>query len=180
MRATRLLEAQHAQVAALIDQLVRRTTGRNRRVRELADALAAHMLVEEEILYPVARTIQKKVIDHAVEEHDIIAIAMQRLLATHRNDPRFEVRAELLRTLLQHHVAIEENAVFPTLEQLLLQPQMEALGRQVEERFNQVIVAGSQQILSLRATRITCPPPGTLVTAGEMAGRGRRRGRRVR
>lgn len=173
MRATRLLESQHLQVTSLINRLLRRTAGRNRRVNDLADALAAHMLVEEEILYPVARNVQRSVIEHAIEEHDLIAIEMQRLLATPREERAFEVRLEVMRTLLQHHVIVEESAVFPTLDQLLSRQQNDVLGRQVAARFRQVLPEGSQQILSMRETDITCPAPGQIGAPGRRRRRDR-------
>jgi iron-sulfur cluster repair protein YtfE (RIC family) len=162
MRATRLLEAQHQKVTSLINRLLRRNTGRERLVMKLADALAAHMLIEEEILYPVARSIEASVVDHAVAEHDMVAIAMQRVLATPTNTREFEVRLQTLRTLLEHHVTLEENALLPTLEQHLTSPQSATLRRVLKARFDDVLPAGSQKILSMRRTRITCPAAGAI------------------
>lgn len=167
MRATRLLESQHHQVTLLINRLRRRPAGRNRLVNELADGLAAHILVEEEILYPVARSIQRHVIERAVEEHDLIVIALQRLLATPREERAFEVRLEVMCALLQHHMSIEESAVFAPLDQLLSRRQNDMLGRQIEARFDQVLPEGSQQILSMRETDITCPSPGQAGAPGQ-------------
>lgn len=168
MKATRVLELQHQQVTTLINQLLRRRVDRNRIVNELADAIAAHELIEEEILYPVARSVQSAVIDHSVEEHDVLAIEVQRLLATPRNAREFDVRLSVIRTMLQHHLNIEENAVFPTIDQILSPQQNELLGRRLEARFNQVLPAGSQQILAMRQTQIACPEPGAIEVPGQI------------
>jgi iron-sulfur cluster repair protein YtfE (RIC family) len=181
MNATRLLESQHRLVLEAIDKLLRRRTGRSRLVNELADALAAHLLIEEEILYPVAWSIQRHAIEHSVEEHDLLAIQIQRILATPRNTRDFEVKVEVLRTLLQHHTHIEEHAVLPAVEQLITSQQSDQLGRRMSRRYDQVLPAGSQEILAVRQTSIECPAPGDILQQGGPEGQqGRRERRRQR
>jgi hypothetical protein len=153
MRATRLLESQHRQVESLIGQLRSRSAERPRLLRELADALAAHMLIEEEMFYPAASTVRGAAILQNYEEHESEVPVVQRLLAT-RDEEAFQARLTVLTEMIQLHVAREENDLFPQMDRALGQQQNEMLGQQMMMRFNQVMPMGHETVLMMRPIQV--------------------------
>lgn len=156
MRATRLLESQHRQAESLLGQLRSRTADRKRILNELADVLAAHMLIEEEILYPAASTVRGPSILQNYEEHEVEVPVVARLLAT-GDDDAFDARLAVLTELFQQHVAREENDLFPEMDRVLGQQQNQIIGEQMEKRFHQVFPMGHQAIMTLRPLQVGVP-----------------------
>jgi len=161
MRATRLLESQHRQVESLLTRLQTRGADRQRLLQELADALTAHMLIEEEIFYPASTTVRGARILQSYEEHEAEVPVLQRLVAT-RDEDAFDARLAVLAELIQAHVAREENELFPEMDRAVDQQSSEMIGEQMEQRFQQVVQMGHQNILLLRPIQVgtQCPQQG--------------------
>jgi hypothetical protein len=136
MKATALLEEQHRKAEALFSKLESGDTGV---LAELANALVAHMTIEQEIFYPAVRSIDADRVTESFEEHAVAELALKRLLAADQNEETFPARVSVLQELVQNHIDEEESDLFPTVEAELSTEQLETLGEQMKWRFDEVL-----------------------------------------
>lgn len=136
MKATALLEEQHRKAEALFSKLESGDTGV---LAELANALVAHMTIEQEIFYPAVRSIDTDKVTESFEEHAVAELALKRLLAADQNEETFPARVSVLQELVQRHIDEEESDLFPTVEAELSNDQLEILGEQMKWRFDEVL-----------------------------------------
>ena len=145
MSATPLLEQQHREVEALFSKLEKKA-GRSEDVSdlldELANNLAGHMTIEQELLYPNVENLAHDQIFEAYEEHALAEIALKRLLASDPRTEAFKARVVALKELVLHHVKEEEQELFPILEDKLDEKQLETLGQRMQQRFEEVLENG--------------------------------------
>jgi hemerythrin superfamily protein len=152
MKATNLLKRQHRQAERLFRQLQRSKDEGERMelVTQLATALAAHMVIEEQIFYPAAQQVLsgKKALmgETAYLEHMTAKAALQNVVGD--GPMSFEARLKVLKELVLHHVEEEEEALFPELESLIDDAQMKALGAQMQETFEQMEALGHEGIMA--------------------------------
>ena len=140
MKATDLLKKQHREVKALFKKLEGTDNPRMRRqlMNEMARSLEGHTLIEEEIFYPAIRGLEtrkaEEMVLEAYEEHHVVKLVLAELPRVNPEDERFEAKMTVLSELIQHHVEEEEKEMFK-LAQKLGKAELEALGEQMEERF---------------------------------------------
>ena len=165
MKATTLLEKQHRKVEAIFKKLEAGRADPAPLLEALADDLAGHMAIEQEILYPAARSVDEDLISEAYEEHSLAEIALKRLLETDSDDDAFAARVTATKELIEHHVEEEEATLFPKLEKSLGADQLEELGKAMKVRFDEVVSAGFRASVpkgvsrtSADLTRDTEPP----------------------
>jgi len=144
MKATDLLKQQHRTVEALFAKI---EAGEPEALKDLASALAAHMAIEHEFLYPESREVDEDAILEAFEEHSIAETALKRALATDPEDDSFDARIKVLKELIEHHVEEEEGELFPQVEKEIASDELESLGQQMEARFEQVLKKGYAAVL---------------------------------
>ena len=144
MKATDLLKQQHRNVEALFAKI---EAGEPAALKDLASALAAHMVIEHEFLYPAAREVDDDAILEAFEEHSIAEVALKRALATDPEEDSFDARVKVLKELIEHHVEEEEQELFPQVEKAIDDAELEALGKTMEARFQEVLVKGYEAVL---------------------------------
>ncbi len=136
MKATDLLKKQHRTVETIFKKLLSKGAISSRALlMELADDLAAHMEIEQTILYPVARAVDASLVLESYEEHAIAELALKRLLACGTSDETFKAKVTALRELIQHHVTEEEEELFPKLEKAFEGERLKALGARMEKAF---------------------------------------------
>ncbi len=169
MKATTLLEQQHRKAEQLLGKLLRTRAGGEKLLGELADVLATHLVIEEQIFYP---TIQKKlppkatpVVLGSYEEHAVARFELERLLATSSQDPTFQARTKALRDLVLDHIEEEEHMLFPLVARHLDDAALEALGRELSGMTEQCLRAGHKKLLSLTTARRTKAAPSGRTTA---------------
>jgi hemerythrin superfamily protein len=118
MKATTLLERQHANILSLCEALDRAMPSiRESLLPQLAGDLAAHMRIEEELFYPALA--RHGVVMHGVEHHRLLRLYLQRAM---EEDPRSQAaddRIAELRELLVSHIDEEERDLFPRAVTLL-------------------------------------------------------------
>lgn len=144
MKATDLLKQQHRNVEALFAKI---EAGEPALLKDLASALAAHMTIEHEFLYPEARGVDEDAVLEAFEEHSIAEVALKRALATDPEDESFDARVTVLKELISHHVEEEEGELFPEIEADIDSDELEAMGKRMEARFQDVLVKGYEALL---------------------------------
>lgn len=142
MKATALLEKQHRKVKAIFSKLEKGRGDAMELMSELANDLAAHMAIEQEIFYPAVQQLDDDMIREGYEEHALAEVALKRLLATDPESPSFKARVVAAKELIEHHVKEEEEELFPKVEKKLGDEQLNALGKQMKARFAEVQEAG--------------------------------------
>ena len=111
------LEQDHRAAERLMDQLDATDDPARRRdlLDELDGALATHMAVEEQFLYPIiAEALGREDRDEGVNEHDLARRAVDELYGM-VGEPGFGAALAMLRAGLDHHVQEEEHEMFPEL-----------------------------------------------------------------
>jgi hypothetical protein len=144
LNALDLLIDQHDEVDQLMTQLKEDELDDQKKMFvffELADKLAAHASMEEEIFYPAVRATQtEEILLESLEEHLAIKRVLADLLATELGDPRFDALLSVLEEEVQHHAREEEEReLFPKLRTLMSGEELAALGGEMLARFEQLL-----------------------------------------
>lgn len=142
MLATKLLEKQHRKVESIFSKLESGSSKAEELVTELANDLAAHMTIEQEIFYPAIQNIDRDMVFESYEEHALAEFALKRLLAADPEAEEFKARVTALKELIEHHVKEEEEELFPKVEKALDEDKLRELGSQMQEQFDRVVKAG--------------------------------------
>jgi hemerythrin-like domain-containing protein len=100
------------------------------------------MTIEQEIFYPAIQQIDRKQVLESYEEHAIAEMALKRLLAADPSAEEFKARVTALKELIEHHVKEEEEELFPEVEKGLDEEKLTELGKQMKQRFDEVVEAG--------------------------------------
>lgn len=153
MKATDLLKRQHAEVKELFEKLGRAEPAYKPGLRtEIADALAAHAAIEQELFYPAAGEAlgDVPILCECLEEHGVIEFCLVKLLGSSpRLDVRsFDAKATVLMECVLHHVAEEENDLFKRVEEAMDEESLVRLGSQLKKRFEECKEMGHRKLLA--------------------------------
>lgn len=156
MNATDLLKSQHREVEQLFKN-IEKSSGvtKTNLVKELAANLAAHMRIEEEFVYPLAKEFDEDGEMEAMEEHNVVAYALKRLAGVGVDDTTGDAKIKVLKELIAHHVKEEETLLLPKLERGIGPARNEALGLQCKKRFDEIKSTGYGAALFEKPTRPT-------------------------
>lgn len=120
-------------------QLENMTGSTDSKVQSLAEqvvtALVKHSVAEEIYLYPTVRKVVPGgdgIADHELSEHAEAEQTMKRLEGLTPEEPEFWPTVHKLITEIRHHVAEEENGLFPQLRAACSMEDLQELGRKVE------------------------------------------------
>jgi hemerythrin-like domain-containing protein len=147
MKATALLKKQHRAVERLLDKLEDGSTEWASDLNELANNLAAHMAIEQNLFYPAARDVDDTLVRESYEEHAIAELALKRLLATAGDDATFSSRVTALKELIAHHVEEEEETLFPEVEEKMEAGALTALADEMSAAFDEALKEGYKSLL---------------------------------
>jgi hemerythrin superfamily protein len=101
---------------------------------EIADALAAHVALEEEHFYPAVRARRTEdILLESLEEHLSLKRVMSDLLDLDPSNPHWEAKVHVLKEQAEHHHREEETHLFPKVEKLFEVWQLDALGAVMTE-----------------------------------------------
>lgn len=142
MKATALLETQHRKVEALFKKLENGRSDPRAVLEELANSLAAHMAIEQELFYPKVKEVDSDVVNESYEEHAVAELSLKRLLLTDPEEEAFMARVTTLKELIAHHVQEEEEELFPAVEKKIDEDELAQLGKAMKARFDEVLEAG--------------------------------------
>lgn len=138
-----ILTSQHSEVDDLFEQLESGSGDRAALFVQLADKLAAHSAVEEQLFYPAVMSKETSELLHeSVEEH----LEIKRMLADMLElDPEadadeFDAKLSVLKENVTHHAHEEEESkLFPMLRNELTADERAALGNDVLAMFESLI-----------------------------------------
>ena len=161
MNAIDLLTRQHREVARLFDAI--EDADSQDEVQglfdELADNLAVHCEIEEQLFYPEVRANRTEdILLESLEEHLGIKRVLADMLDTDEvEDKVFEARCKVLKEQVEHHVEEEEQNLFPKVKKLFGKARLEHLGEQMEQLAEQLLDEGEPRERILGETE-SAPP----------------------
>lgn len=125
-----LLVHDHRRMEGMLDALAKADPeDRASRLDDVADALAAHVALEEEHFYPAVRARRTEdILLESLEEHLSLKRVMSDLLDMEVLDARWEAKMHVLKEQAEHHHKEEEEHLFPKVEKLFDAEQLAELG----------------------------------------------------
>jgi hemerythrin superfamily protein len=146
VNAIDLLEQQHREVKTLFNRYEKATAlvEKRRLFEQIADDLAVHTAIEEKHFYPATRSARTQdLLQEAAEEHLQAKRIIADLLEMDVDDARFDAKMTVLREELDHHVEKEESELFPKVEKMLADDELEDLGVVMEDLAGELNEDGS-------------------------------------
>jgi hemerythrin superfamily protein len=131
---------QHREVADMFAQLEKMEGAKDDKAQRLAEqvvtSLVQHSVAEEIYLYPTVRKVLPDgddIAEHEISEHNEAEQTMKRLESLTPEEPAFWPTVRTLISEVLHHVAEEENSLFPQLRAACSEEQLQELGRKIEQ-----------------------------------------------
>jgi hemerythrin-like domain-containing protein len=126
----RILKADHREAEKLLGKLAESEEGTERQqmVDDLTTKLAAHMELEETIIYPAVReAVGEEDEEEADVEHRLAREGLDKLNSM-VDVPGFGAVVEMLKGGIMHHVEEEENELLPELKDAISREEWAAMG----------------------------------------------------
>lgn len=144
LNALDLLAQQHTEVDELIGRLQDDDLEGEQKTLvffELADKLAAHAAMEEQLFYPAVRAKQtEEDLLESTEEHLQIKRLLADLLVTDIFDDRFDAKLSVLQEEVEHHAHEEEEGkLFDKVRDLMDEEELQALGGEMLALFEKLL-----------------------------------------
>ena len=140
MDALKMLKHDHDEVkkmlADLEDTTERAEKTRTEGLATLKHELEIHEAIEEEIFYPALKE-HPKTKDLALEgyeEHHVVDTIMGELEGVEPSDETWMAKFSGRKENLEHHISEEEDEMFPKVEQVFDDEELEDLGNRMQER----------------------------------------------
>ena len=146
MKATDLLTQQHKKAKALFKRLENGRGEPSELLSELADDLAAHMLIEHELFYPAVIEVDEHMVEESFEEHALGEIALKRLLSVDPAQEGFRAKVTAVKELIEHHADEEEEELFPKVDKAMDDDQLKQLGKEMKARFTELQESGWESV----------------------------------
>ena len=137
-----LLIKQHRDVKGIFKQLEDGSSAAPALLKTLADHLAAHMAIEQEIYYPAVKELKEDLVLESYEEHSLAELGLKRLLATSPDDESFQAKVTACKELIEHHVEEEEDELFRAVDRKMSAEALREMAGTMKSRFDAVVAAG--------------------------------------
>lgn len=146
-RLVSFLEGQHRSALRLLEALLatteRSVKTRRQRLEKLESELYHHMLLEEEIVYPAIESAVESKQDQRVYraargEHEVTKALLKELAGLDPASAEFRDKAKVLKDSVEHHIADEEATLFPLVQQVFAQDELDALTRLLIRRHEEL------------------------------------------
>jgi iron-sulfur cluster repair protein YtfE (RIC family) len=148
MNAIEMLIREHEEVANMFDELENTnedqitTAGANTPIvqaridlfRKLKNALTMHSREEEQVFYPALENFDetRDLITEAYREHGEVEQMLEEISALNPTDEQWLDKIIELRENVEHHVAEEEDELFPQVEELFNEQKLQQIGAEME------------------------------------------------
>jgi len=140
MKATDLLKKQHKEVDSLFKRIKKskETSEKAELFEELAQNLVGHDAIEREIFYPACKEAMgmTEMLGESMVEHGVVEFSLY-LADQAQGKDDFDHKVSVLSEMVEHHVKEEEDDFFPKVEKALGAEALDALGEQMEARFEE-------------------------------------------
>jgi iron-sulfur cluster repair protein YtfE (RIC family) len=157
MKATDLLKKQHKKVKDALTEMSEAPKVDVKKLRQVADELVAHMVIEEHLFYPAVKKVDKDIVIESFEEHAVARFELTRALAAKGEDQT--ARVKVLKELIEHHVKEEEDELFPKVDRALTSTANESLGTKMEVMFKKAVAEGRTSLVTKE--KVSKNGPGT-------------------
>lgn len=141
MKANELIQKQHRLVEDLFEQFENaRGAQKGKIFEQIAKNLVAHDAIEREIFYPACeQTIEDEdILRESLVEHGVVEFCVFRA-DMNQGKEEFEQYVTVLKEIVMHHVKEEEKSLLPKARRAMEREQLESLGEQMEQRFEQAM-----------------------------------------
>jgi len=136
MDGLELLKQDHQAVKDLFGQLddAEDTKQRKRLFDQIDTQLNIHAHIEETVFYPEIQKIDelKDMVEEALEEHQEVKTLLEEIEGLDPEAEQFSASLEELMENVEHHVAEEEDEMFPKVRERCDQATLDRLGEQLE------------------------------------------------
>ena len=138
--ATALLAREHEHLRHLLRQLAEaaaeRAFDRKKALfRAFKEALQVHATGEEQVFYPAVMKLRstwaREAVREALEEHQAVDSIVAEIDQMEPEDGQYDVKVEGLRASVEHHIGVEERAMFAEARNHLTDDRLQALGRRM-------------------------------------------------
>ena len=141
-----LLEKDHDEVKALLSALVDGAEGRSRKLllESLKKTVAAHSRAEEKVVYDALIRARAKQDVHVMAEegyveHGAVDDLLARISRLEVGTELWKAHAKVIREMLEHHIAEEQNEIFAQLGDLFSREELIAMGQDFLRRKARVL-----------------------------------------
>jgi hypothetical protein len=141
MDAISLLNEQHDEVDELFEKVekAKGVEAKEKLFLRIADALAIHTTIEEQIFYPAVKAKRTEdILLESLEEHLGIKRVLKDLLDLDPHDQTFDAKLQVLKEQVEHHVDEEKTQMFPKVRKLMDKAQLEALADEMTAMIEQL------------------------------------------
>jgi hemerythrin superfamily protein len=136
MDALELLKQDHQAVKSLFDQIDDTENAKQRKklFDQIDTELNIHAHIEETVFYPEMQKIDelKEMVEEALEEHQEVKTLLEQIEGLDPENEQFSASLEELMENVEHHVAEEEDEMFPKVREQCDQAMLDRLGDQLE------------------------------------------------
>ena len=136
MDGLELLKQDHQAVKDLFDQIddAEDAKQRKRLFDQIDTQLNIHAHIEETVFYPEMQKIDqlKDMVEEALEEHQEVKTLLEEIEGLDPEAEQFSASLEELMENVEHHVAEEEDEMFPKVRERCDQATLDRLGDQLE------------------------------------------------
>ena len=149
MDALTLLQRDHDHVKHLLEELASTTERaektRTEGFRTLADDLAVHEAIEEEIFYPALKehAETRSIVLEAYEEHDVVDSILGELRGTDVSDETWAAKFTVMKENLEHHIEEEEGDMFKKARQIFDEDELVELGERMRTRKDELTASST-------------------------------------
>jgi len=131
-----LLKQDHQAVKDLFDQIDDAEDGKQRKklFDQIDTQLNIHAHIEETVFYPEMQKIDqlKDMVEEALAEHQEVKTLLEKIEGLDPEAEQFSASLEELMENVEHHVAEEEDEMFPKVRERCDQATLDRLGDQLE------------------------------------------------
>jgi hemerythrin superfamily protein len=136
MDGLELLKQDHQAVKDLFDQIDDAEDGKQRKklFDQIDTQLNIHAHIEETVFYPEMQKIDqlKDMVEEALAEHQEVKTLLEKIEGLDPEAEQFSASLEELMENVEHHVAEEEDEMFPKVRERCDQATLDRLGDQLE------------------------------------------------
>jgi hemerythrin superfamily protein len=176
MKANELIQKQHRLVEDLFEQFEKaRGASKSRIFEQIAKNLVAHDVIEREIFYPACEEAieDDDILGESIVEHGVVEFCIFRADLNQGND-EFDKYVTVLKEVVEHHVKEEERSLLPKAKRAMEREQLETLGEQMEQRFEEAMEADFRAPLRETLDQVLAGKTKTSKSRGRAPSSGRR------